>query len=345
MKKHFIGIVLACLIFSGMSVGADNISVSVNGKVLNISQSPIIIENEVFIPLRAVLEPMNIKMFWDNSVKGVTVDNKGSYTTIYNNSNIINIDNTSIALAKAPVIIDDSFYVPIQAIANILGSNVNWNSKDSVVEIIADTTNSVIPVTKKSKAVYVKAEDGSVLIKCYIDYPQFEGIDKINEHLEAMAEEYIDNCSKNVSAEDLKESYENELAGITYENGTTYDIKKNDGKVLSILNTQVVYTGGAHPNSYRFSDNIDVATGEVLHAEEMLGITSDELDEIVRKEFVKLIKADSSAFFDTAEQDLDKLIGAIGYYYNEEGVVFYIPPYEIAPYARGFVEITIPYTK
>ena len=103
------------------------------------------------------------------------------------------------------------------------------------------------------------------------------------------------------------------------------------------------YPGAAHGMPFRETVYIDRRTGETLELEEFISISKEELDERVRDAF-REVAAQEPEEFSWSMEFLEEISDFADYsYLGEDGVIFYRPPYELASYARGFVEITIPY--
>ena len=77
----------------------------------------------------------------------------------------------------------------------------------------------------------------------------------------------------------------------------------------------------------------------------LINKSGDELNTMVRGKFLELVEKDTeNRFFEDAAETLNAKTDFMdSYYLNVEGVVFYSSPYEIAPYAAGYTEVTIPY--
>nr|WP_286200926.1 RsiV family protein [[Clostridium] symbiosum] len=74
----------------------------------------------------------------------------------------------------------------------------------------------------------------------------------------------------------------------------------------------------------------------------------EELQSIVGRAFRELAEKTNFAF--ESPEDLEHTIADdvsfdSAFYITPEGVVFYYAPYEIASYAEGFPEVTIPYSE
>ena len=105
-------------------------------------------------------------------------------------------------------------------------------------------------------------------------------------------------------------------------------------------------SGGAHGTPFRDYFIFDRETGARLTLSDIVENPVEELQGIVSRAFRELAEKTNFAF--EAPEDLEHTIADdVSYdskfYLTPEGVVFYYTPYEIAPYAEGFPEVTIPF--
>lgn len=108
------------------------------------------------------------------------------------------------------------------------------------------------------------------------------------------------------------------------------------------------YTGGAHGTPFRQYFVFDRETGARLSLSDVVGNPVEELQAKVGAAFRELAEKTNFAF--ESPEDLEHTVAdGISYespfYLSETGVVFYYAPYEIASYAEGFPEVTIPYSE
>lgn len=108
------------------------------------------------------------------------------------------------------------------------------------------------------------------------------------------------------------------------------------------------YTGGAHGTPFRQYFVFDRETGVRLSLSDVVENPVEELQAKVGAAFRELAEKTNFAF--ESPEDLEHTVAdGISYespfYLSETGVVFYYAPYEIASYAEGFPEVTIPYSE
>lgn len=122
----------------GATAMADDISVFVNNELVQMDQSPVIINDRTMVPVRAVFEKAGAQVSWDDTVKTATIT-KDNYTVIvklgqpyiYKNGKPISLDVPS-------TIVNDRIVIPVRAIAEAMDFGVTWNSMSRSVLISTD---------------------------------------------------------------------------------------------------------------------------------------------------------------------------------------------------------------
>lgn len=193
-------------------------------------------------------------------------------------------------------------------------------------------------------------EDPSkTLIKISYDQLVFEGdseaVQKINKEFleikEANIKAVIDRARED--EEYLKEeegaetySYTSYITGITFFND----------RYVCVEQSEYTYTGGAHGMPMRNYYVLDLETGERLLLEDIVNESQDEIHAIAAKYFGTLYEKAPKLYYEEAVDTVKDTAGDNNMFYlSDEGIVFYYPPYGLAPYAAGFQEIVVPYSE
>jgi hypothetical protein len=109
-----------------------NIKVNVNGKTI----TPLIFEDEVFVPIRSMSENLGGIVEWEGETQTILVKFKDKTITMKNNSNIYMLDGKAVYSKGGPIHTDNLTMVPITVISDILGANVTWST--SGVDVTAN---------------------------------------------------------------------------------------------------------------------------------------------------------------------------------------------------------------
>ena len=116
----------------------EEITVLIDGEKVYFDQPPIIIDDRTLVPLRAIFEALGAQVDWDGNTQTIT-SKKGETKIVmtigkpqmYKNEEIV-------ALDVAPQLISDRTVVPVRAIAEAFGCDVEWNGETSTVIITTD---------------------------------------------------------------------------------------------------------------------------------------------------------------------------------------------------------------
>lgn len=148
----FICIMFLCIV---LSVNAnENISVFLNGRLINFDQPPIVQNGITLVPMQVIFEALGADVFWwdeaeyiiaiKNDIKLVLSPNEnkifkfigkdiGEFEKKSNEGNL-----EGIMLDVAPQIINGRTLVPIRAISEAFGINVDWNRNSKSVLLTCD---------------------------------------------------------------------------------------------------------------------------------------------------------------------------------------------------------------
>lgn len=146
------------------TIEEDNITVKVNGVPLVFDQQPVMKDDRVMVPIRKVFEAMNIDVYFATGETEdglnfpiVTAIKENTRVTLYvdpyaanGNSWIMKkgklTDNgdlqndNEIQLYTQPIILNGRTLVPVRAITEAFGANVNWDGSTQTVIITGDTS-------------------------------------------------------------------------------------------------------------------------------------------------------------------------------------------------------------
>ncbi|MCM1035026.1 MAG: DUF3298 and DUF4163 domain-containing protein [Paludibacter sp.] len=157
--------------------------------------------------------------------------------------------------------------------------------------------------------------------------------------------EYINN--NKVLKEQLSEEYAEEEGLLPFfceEDHLAARVISLTGNVFSYGIEQYVYMGGAHGVSNRFFYNYDLTTGALL-AETDLFIENyrSHLIQLLRDNLIaQNDEFESESDLSESDYELEKIVPNNNFYITDEGITWVFNPYDIAPYAYGETEITVP---
>ena len=113
--------------------------------------------------------------------------------------------------------------------------------------------------------------------------------------------------------------------------------------VITISIDSYTFTGGAHGNSVITLLNFDPKTGDLYSQDDVLKPSKDFIsmvEQYFKTETATKTTDSSENYFFGEDFKLPENIG-----FNDEGVIFLYNTYELASYAEGITEFTIPYSE
>lgn len=111
------------------------ISVQLNGILLNFDQPPIIVGGRTMVPLRAIFEQLGAAIEWNGETKTVTAVKEAITVSMQIDNPVISVNGNPITLDVAPIIVNGRTLVPARAVAESFGANVSWNGESRTVVI------------------------------------------------------------------------------------------------------------------------------------------------------------------------------------------------------------------
>lgn len=115
------------------------IKVLLNGKEIEFDQEPIMIDERVMVPIRAVFEAMGYEVGWDENTQTASSVKGSDLITVQINNNIIeykiNGESHEYECDVVPQIISERTLVPVRAISESAGYDVDWDGENASVII------------------------------------------------------------------------------------------------------------------------------------------------------------------------------------------------------------------
>lgn len=131
-----------------------------------------------------------------------------------------------------------------------------------------------------------------------------------------------------------------------FEAGVAYKVTYNQDCYLSMYRDQYEYTGGAHPNTLRYSDTWNLRTGTIVPLASFFppGFNYQAyLQAIIIKQADKIYEQEPIYFEDYRKLIVERF-NPQNYYLSLCGLTIYYQHYDIAPYSTGIVTFAIPYS-
>ena len=113
----------------------EYIRVLINGKNILFNQPPVIVDGRTLVPLRAIFEAMGASVDWNNSTKTATSKLGSTTIQLTIGSNLLYKNGTAAALDVPAQLINGYTMVPVRAVAEAFGADVNWDGATQTVYI------------------------------------------------------------------------------------------------------------------------------------------------------------------------------------------------------------------
>lgn len=136
MKKLLILIIALLTLTSTSAWGQDfDISVSVNGSILNPEQPPVVINDRTLVPVRAVCEALGLDVDWNQKFQEVTISRGDSFVKLGIDYHTLNVNNFLSYIDAAPKIVNGVTCVPIRYVVEPFGAIVEWDNETRTVMV------------------------------------------------------------------------------------------------------------------------------------------------------------------------------------------------------------------
>lgn len=146
MKKQIqmIAIILVmALSLAGLRIPAgaqQPVRVTVDGQELAFDQPPMIENDRVLVPVRAIFEALGAQVDWEASSRTVTARRGQETVTLQIGSRLLYHNREAVWLDTAPRIVSDRTLVPVRAVSESFGAQVSWYEAQRLVQITSQQT-------------------------------------------------------------------------------------------------------------------------------------------------------------------------------------------------------------
>lgn len=195
-------------------------------------------------------------------------------------------------------------------------------------------TNQVV-VYGLSKEYYYPYAEIQVRIPQLVGVADQEWQAQFNTELAATIEGFVQEILE-IGAEVYAEY--GEEAVMPYSGIVDFEVKANQGGLLSLVITYYAFTGGAHGMTYLDYLNYDLTTGHRLQFADFFP-TEEELNRVVNVINARI--AEEPEWFFIEEFTRSLFNSEQGFYLENEEVVVCFGLYELAPYAAGIQEFSV----
>lgn len=140
MKRILSLLLIFCMVFSfQISSSASNpVSVTIDGTPIYFDVQPTIIDGRTMVPLRAIFEALGATVEWDGDTQTVTSVKKDTTIQLTIGDANLYVNGEAKALDVPAQIMDSRTLVPVRAISEAFGCQVDWNAANRIVSIVVN---------------------------------------------------------------------------------------------------------------------------------------------------------------------------------------------------------------
>ena len=140
LKKKIISIATVVAITATIGSGcvlakSNDITVTYDGENISFDVQPEIVDDRVMVPMRTIFETFGAKVKWDSDTQTITAKKKSKTIQMTIGSSDMTKNDETYSFDVSPIIEDGRTLVPIRAISDMLGLDVEWNEKNNTVTI------------------------------------------------------------------------------------------------------------------------------------------------------------------------------------------------------------------
>ena len=129
------------------------INVVINGVKQNLDNEPIIENSRVLVPVRDILEALDVSVKWDEETEKITCLKGQNTVELFIGSETATVNGENVVLDTEPQLINDSTYIPLRFMGETFGNNVEWNEKTQTVSLITMNSEPHTLSTNSSEAI------------------------------------------------------------------------------------------------------------------------------------------------------------------------------------------------
>ncbi len=218
--------------------------------------------------------------------------------------------------------------------------------------VISDPGKEYYTLITRELPYTVKSEDESVIyIQNKLQKPSFVANDRVNSEAASKMNTVLNNAYTRNDEESEKmlkllqslDTLENVKATFPWTLNASYEVVRNDGKAISVVENIHYYAGGTHPTQNTYTYNFDPTTGEKIPLVLYPAGDNDARDKAEDMVYNKLVEK-----YGSEEINYDYVTASIideavdSWHFTDTGIKLIFNEYDIAPYAAGSFQLDIP---
>lgn len=144
MNKKIVSAITLVSLIAALGSGCvmaknDGIKVMYDGNTIDFDVQPEIIDDRVMVPMRTIFEAFGAMVKWDGDSQTITAKKKSKTISMTIGNTDMTKNDETYSFDTAPVIEDGRTLVPVRAVSDMLGLDVEWEDSDKTVTITTPT--------------------------------------------------------------------------------------------------------------------------------------------------------------------------------------------------------------
>ncbi len=159
MRKLTAALIAAVLCIIAVPVLAEEpVRVTVDGRELAFDQPPVIENDRVLVPVRAIFEALGARVTWQEQNRQVTAAKDADTVILWIGKQVLYRNGNAVWLDAAPKIVNDRTLVPVRAVSESFGAQVSWEERARLVSVSTGGTNTEQPGTPEQPETPIEPE-------------------------------------------------------------------------------------------------------------------------------------------------------------------------------------------
>lgn len=137
--NKILSVLMSGIIFCASNITSlaqdDNITVYIDDNKIEFDVEPQIINERTMVPMRMIFEQFGASVTWDQNSQTVVASTDDKIITLTIGVSEMTVNASTVVLDVAPCIVNDRTLVPIRAISEALGAEVQWDGDTRTITI------------------------------------------------------------------------------------------------------------------------------------------------------------------------------------------------------------------
>ncbi len=138
----------------------NDIFVKINNQKIQFDVPPQIINDRTMVPMRTIFETLGYGVEWEQNTKTITSTNGDTTIKLTIDSNTMYVNGKTITLDSPACVVEDRTLVPVRAISEASGYDVQWDEKNKIV-IISTNSNQTLDNSQNTTDYKIKLGEGA----------------------------------------------------------------------------------------------------------------------------------------------------------------------------------------